>query len=321
MFNREGPISIASPSPTSSDTTSSNNTSSNNNSSYNSTYNTSQKKPPVRPSYDRDRSSIWRYLLVTVVAVYIVASSYFMYFAYSVWEVRPKIAALEQKQKALEAQQADLNKRLHARLSEFKQTLSTEVGTTKQEITLRAAELEAQQKAAAARLAATQSQQSKQLAAVSGEVSSVKNDVGSAKADIQKTQTDLVATNAKLEHAMGDLGVQSGLIAHNGTELQELRRKGERNYYDFTLQKNTRTRVSNVSLVLKKADQKKNTFTLSVLVDDKTVEKKDRTLGEPLQFYTGPDHVLYELVVFTASKNSITGYLSTPKGAAQPAMP
>jgi hypothetical protein len=316
MFNREGPISIASPSPSSSDTTSSNNTS-----SYNSSYTTSQKKPPVRASYSRDRSSIWRYLLVTVVTVYIVASSYFMFFAYSVYEVRPRITVLEQKQKALEAQQADLNKRLHARLTEFKQTLSSEVGTTKQEITLRSAELEAQQKAASARLAAAQSQQSKQLAAVSGEVSNVKNDVGSAKADIQKTQTDLVATNAKIEHAMGDLGVQSGLIAHNGTELQELKRKGERNYYDFTLQKNTRTRVSNVSLVLKKADPKKNMFTLRVLVDDKTVEKKDRTLGEPLQFYTGPDHVLYELVVFTANKNSITGYLSTPKGAAQPAMP
>ena len=251
-----------------------------------------------------------------------------MYFTYSVYEVRPRITALEQKQKALEAQQADLNKHLHARLSEFKESLSSEVDTTKQEITLRAAELEEQQKTAAARLATVQSQESKKLAAVSGEVSSVKNDVGSAKADIQKTQTDLVATNAnlvatnaKLERAMGDLGVQSGLIAHNGSELQELKRKGERNYYDFTLQKNTRTRVSNLSLVLKKADPKKSTFTLSVLVDDKTVEKKDRTLGEPLQFYTGRDHVLYELVVFNAKKDSVTGYLSTPKSAAQPTTP
>jgi len=255
------------------------------------------------------------------VAIYIAVSTYFMYFTYSVYQVRPRITVLEQRQKALEAQQADLNKRLHARLSEFKQSLSTEVDTTKQEITLRAAELEEQQKAAAARLAAAQSQQGKQLAAVSGEVSNVKNDVGAAKADIQKAQTDLVATNAKLERAMGDLGVQSGLIAHNATELQELKRKGERNYYDFTVQKNVRTRVSNVSLVLKKADPKKNTFTLSVLVDDKTVEKRDRTLGEPLQFYTGPDHVLYDLVGFTAKKNSITGYLSVPKGAAQPTTP
>jgi cell division protein FtsL len=322
MFNREGPISIASPSSTSSDTTSSNGSSSNASSSNASTsYATSQRKPPTRASYYRDTGSIWRYLLATAFAACIAASCYFVYFTYSVYQVRPRITALEQKQKALESQQAELDKRLHARLSEFRQTLSSEVGTTKQEITLRAAELEEQQKAAAARLAAAQSQQSKQLAAVSGEVSSVKNDVGSAKADIQKTQTDLVATNAKLEHAMGDLGVQSGLIAHNATELQELRRKGERNYYDFTLQKNTRARVANVSLVLKKVDPKKSTFTLNVLVDDKMVEKKDRTLGEPLQFYTGPDHILYELVVFTANKTSITGYLSTPKGAAQPAMP
>ncbi|MGA7459764.1 MAG: hypothetical protein WBW69_06035 [Candidatus Korobacteraceae bacterium] len=325
MFNREGPISIATPPPSSSDTTSSNASSSNA---------TSQKKPPVRekpavrPSYYSERSSIWKYVLGIAASVYIIASSYFMYFTYSVYEVRPRITALEQKQKALEAQQADLNKHLHARLSEVKESLSSEVDTTKQEITLRAAELEEQQKTAAARLATVQNQESKKLAAVSGEVSSVKNDVGSAKADIQKTQTDLVATNAnlvatnaKLERAMGDLGVQSGLIAHNGSELQELKRKGERNYYDFTLQKNARTRVSNLSLVLKKADPKKSTFTLSVLVDDKTVEKKDRTLGEPLQFYTGRDHVLYELVVFNAKKDSVTGYLSTPKSAAQPATP
>ncbi len=291
MFKQEVPISIASPPSPS-----------------------PMKTPVIRRTYS-SRTPIWKYLLLAVAAAYIIASCYFMYFAYSVYEVRPRIDALEKRQKALEEQQADLNKRMHARLSEFKQTLSSEVGTTKQEITLRAAELEAQQKAAAARLAAAESQQSKQLAAVSGEVSDVKSDVGAAKADIQKTQTDLAATNAKLASAMGDLGVQSGLVAHNAAELAELRRKGERNYYDFTLQKNTRNRVSNISLVLKKVDPKKNTFTLNVLADDKTIEKKNRTLSEPLQFYTGPNHVLYELVVFTAQKDSVSGYLATPKSA------
>jgi hypothetical protein len=270
------------------------------------------EKRPARRDYD-DRRSIIRYLIIAVAAAYLIVASYFMYFAYSVYEVRPRIIALEQRQTALEAQQAELNKKVHGRLSEFKQTISSELGTTKQEMTLRAAELEAQQKAAAAKLAAAQSQQSKQLAAVSGEVSNVKTDVGAAKADIQKTQNDLAATSAKLEHAMGDLGVQSGLVAHNAGELEELKHRGDRNYYDFTLTKNNRMRVSNISLVLKKVDPKKSSFTLNVLADDKTIEKKDRTLSEPLQFYTGPDHVLYEVVVFTATKNGVTGYLSTPK--------
>jgi hypothetical protein len=128
-------------------------------------------------------------------------------------------------------------------------------------------------------------------------------------------------TNANLERAIGDLGVQSGLIAHNAQELEILKHKGDRNYYEFTLQKNARTPVSTVSLQLKKVDPKKSKFTLNVIAADRTIEKKDRTLNEPLQFYTGRDHMLYELVVFTAEKNMATGYLSTPKNAPTPVTP
>ena len=110
------------------------------------------------------------------------------------------------------------------------------------------------------------------------------------------------------------------MIAHNASELETLKRKGERNYYDFTLQKGARS-VSTISLQLKKVDPKKSRFTLNVMADDRTIEKKDRTVGEPLQFYTGRDHLLYELVVFTATKNTITGYLSTPKNAPTPVTP
>ena len=70
-----------------------------------------------------------------------------------------------------------------------------------------------------------------------------------------------------------------------------------------------------MSLQLKKSDQKKGRFTLNVLADDKTIEKKDRTLNEPLQFYTGRDKMLYELVVFEVGKDKVSGYLSTPKNA------
>jgi hypothetical protein len=267
---------------------------------------------PAPPS---DKSAILRYVLLAAAALYVIASLYLMY------DMRTRLLTLEQKQLATEVAQEELGKRLHATSSEFKQALTTEVGTTKQEMAERAAELERQQKAASAKLSAAQNQQGQQLAAVSGEVSGVKTEVGAAKTDIQKTQTDLAATNAKLEHAMGDLGVQSGLIAHNSSELDMLKRKGERNYYDFTLQKGARQPVSTVSLQLKKVDPKKSKFTLNVIADDRTIEKKDRTVAEPLQFYTGRDHLLYEVVVFTANKNSITGYLSTPKSAPTPVTP
>jgi hypothetical protein len=262
-----------------------------------------------------DKSAILKWVLLAAGAIYVIASLYLIY------DMRTRIVGLEQKEATLQTQQSELVTRLSNTSSELRRALSTEVDTTKQEMAARAAELERQQKASAARLSAAQSQQGKQIADVSGEVSSVKTDVGSAKTDIQRTQTDLAATNQKLEHAMGDLGVQSGLIAHNASELEILKHKGDRNYYDFTLQKGARQPVSTISLQLKKVDPKKSKFTLNVISDDKTIEKKDRTVNEPLQFYTGRDHMLYELVVFTAAKNSITGYLSTPKNAPTPITP
>ncbi len=267
------------------------------------------------PEAAHGESSILKYVVLAIAILYMAAS------LYAIYNLKTRLDALDQKQQTLEAAQADLSSRLHATHSEFRQALTTEVGTTKQELARRAAELEREQKSASAKLTAEQSQQGQQIAAVSGEVSGVKTEVGSAKTDIAKTQSDLQATNQKLEHAIGDLGVQSGLIAHTSSELDILKHKGDRNYYDFTLQKNAKTPVSTVSLQLKKVDPKKSRFTINVMADDRTIEKKDRTVGEPLQFYTGRDKMLYEVVVFSANKNSITGYLATPKNAPTPVTP
>ncbi len=259
--------------------------------------------------------SVLKYVLLGVALVYVLASLYFMY------TLKGRLDALDQKQQTLESAQTELTARLHSTRSELKDALTTEVGTTKQELARRAAELQQAQKTAEAKLTAAQTQQGQQIAAVNTEVTGVKTDVGAAKTDIAKTQTDLQATNSKLEHAIGDLGVQSGLIAHTSSELEQLKHKGDRNYYEFTLHKGARTPVSTVSLELKKVDAKKSRFTLNVMADDKTIEKKDRTVGEPLQFYTGRDHLLYEVVAFSADKNTITGYLSTPKNAPKPVTP
>ena len=278
-----------------------------------------QLVPPSR------KSSVVMYVLLAAAAIYIIMPLYCIYALRTATnDLRTKIFALQEKQWVLDAQQVELGNHLLAMSTEFKQELSSELGLTQQQMAARAGQLERQQKAAAARLVATENQQQQQgeeLAAVNGEVSNVETDVGAAKAEIQKTRTDLAVTNDKLERAIGDLGVQSGLIAHNAQELEILKHKGDRNYYDVTLQKNVRTAVSTVMLQLKKVDPKKGKFTLSVIADDRTIEKKDRTLNEPLQFYTGRDHALYELVLFTAEKNVVTGYLSTPKNAPTPVTP
>src|SRR6266851_557248 len=157
-------------------------------------------------------------------------------------------------------------------------------------------------------------------------IGAVATEVGGAKKDIEATKTDLEATKGKLERSLGDMNVMSGLIARNHDDLDELRRRGDRNYYEFTLQRSkSPQRVGPVQLNLSKTDPKKSKYTLTVFVDDRTIEKKDRTVGEPVQFYVKGSARLapYEIVVFDVGKSQATGYLATPKdaSAAAPAAP
>jgi hypothetical protein len=139
------------------------------------------------------------------------------------------------------------------------------------------------------------------------------------KTDVAATKASLEATIAKLQNTIGDLGVQSGLIANTRGDLEALKHKGDRQYYEFALVKGAKPQAfSTVALQVKKTDPKRGKYTLNVTADDKTIEKKDRNQSEPVQFYTGREHMLYELVVWTVDKNKITGYLSTPKNAPMP---
>jgi predicted nucleic acid-binding Zn-ribbon protein len=153
-------------------------------------------------------------------------------------------------------------------------------------------------------------------------ISAVATEVGGAKKDIEATRTDLEATKGRLERASGDMGVMSGLIAHNRDDLEELKRRGDRNYYEFKITKSkTAQKVGPVQISLNKTDQKKSKYTVTVFVDDRSIEKKDKTAGEPVQFYVrgGSRMPPYEFVVFEVGKNQITGYLSTPKDVGAPA--
>jgi len=170
------------------------------------------------------------------------------------------------------------------------------------------------------RLEAAQQQTAQQVTAVSSEVSNVKTDVGGVKTDVAKTQSDLAGAINQLQSIRGDLSDHSSLIARNHDELELLKHRGDRNYYEFSINKGQRKPVGTVSLELKKADLKKSRFTLVVYADDRRYEKKDRNVDEPLQFYSGKNPMLYEIVVNNInSKNEITGYLSTPKNAPAPA--
>ena len=134
------------------------------------------------------------------------------------------------------------------------------------------------------------------------------------KTDLSTVSTDLTAVKGTLQSAVGDLGVQSGLIATTREDLAELRRRGERDYFEFDLGKSKQfSRVGEMSVKVTKIDPKRQKFTMVVLLNDKSIEKKDRTIFEPVQFYPGEKGALVEMVVFEVSKNRVAGYVAAPK--------
>jgi chromosome segregation ATPase len=136
--------------------------------------------------------------------------------------------------------------------------------------------------------------------------------------DLNATKADLEATKGAMQSMKGDLGVQSGLIARNHDEVEELRRLGDRDIFEFSLKKSAKgpDHVGPIQVQLKKVDPKKYKYTVNVVADDKVIEKKDKTAGEPVQFYLRGVRAPYEIVVFDVTKDTAKGYLSTPKSAA-----
>lgn len=193
-------------------------------------------------------------------------------------------AAQRAKQEALSANDQTARK-LEQEQQQTAQKLSTDIGDVKQQATTANTKIE-----------------------------NVSTEVASTKTDVAKTKSDLDKTIAELKSVRGDLSGTNSLVATNGKELAALRRLGERNYTEFKLIKTKEPqRVGDISLLLKKTDPKKNKFTVEVHADDKTTEKKDRTINEPVQFYVAKAAQPYEIVVNSVGKDTISGYLSTPK--------
>ena len=180
----------------------------------------------------------------------------------------------------------------------------------------------------AAQLAAEQKRQAEAQRALQAEVSKVEQsatsantrigevstEVGSVKSEVASTKGELEKTIANLKRVTGDLSTHGSLIATNSQELMALKALGERNYVEFRLNKaKDLQKVGDVSIQLKKADMKRNRYTIELLVDDKRVEKKDKTINEPVQFLTSKARQPYEIVVNEVKKDQIAGYLATPK--------
>ncbi|HEY6273215.1 MAG TPA: hypothetical protein VIX19_14645 [Terriglobales bacterium] len=260
-------------------------------------------------------NSMVRTILMSAVVVYMIGSAVFMVMAQIHLGDLEKLQG--ESQKALAKLNED-NGQLRAQVT----VLAGNIGMTQKDLNKKAAVLQSQENATVSRLKGDEEATKQQFGQVAGEVNGVKGDVSKMGADLGDTKTDLATTKGKLEHAIGDLNRHSELIATNHDELEVLRHRGDRDYLEFTLKKGGEPmHLSSVSLQLKKADPKKSQFTIYVLADDKRIEKKDKTINEPLQFYTGRDRNLFEVVINAVDKNTVSGYLSTPKNVASVVRP
>lgn len=177
-----------------------------------------------------------------------------------------------------------------------------------------ASNLARQQQEASEKLGTQLSQLQQEQVSTKGAVGSLSTDVSGVKGEVQSTKQELAATKSQLQRVVGDLGVQSDLIARNRGDLEELRQRGERDYIEFDLRKDKKQqRVGPVQIQLKNADPKRQRYTVALRIDDKNMEKKDKTVSEPVQFYQRGYGTPSEIVVNQIYKDRIVGYLSTPK--------
>jgi hypothetical protein len=139
------------------------------------------------------------------------------------------------------------------------------------------------------------------------------DDVTRLNGDVTGVKSDLDATKNSIQMTRSEMGT---LIARNHDEIDQLRRMGTRDYFEFTVQrKGGATKVGSIQIQLKDTNPKKNRYTINVLADDNSFEKKDRSVNEPIFFYTGGTRSALELVVNKVTKTTATGYLSVPKAS------
>lgn len=251
-----------------------------------------------------------------LVAVVVVLALVLIYVGYAQWstgeELKAQLQQANDKLGQLQTRATTLEENYATLKGQF-DVSSEKLGLTQEELARARAlarQVKEEQQRTAAKLGNQLEEQQAKLGSLTGEVGTVKTDVAATRQELQQTQM-------KLERTIGDLGVQSGLIARNHGELEELKRRGERDYVEFDLKKSKNyTRVGTVSLRLNKTDTKRQKFTLTVLANDKVIEKKDKTLLEPVQFYLQGTRHLLEVVVYEVSKDRVVGYLSTPKEVA-----
>ncbi len=141
--------------------------------------------------------------------------------------------------------------------------------------------------------------------------------VGALGQDVSATKSDLADTKKTVGTLTSDLGMARSelgtLIARNHDEIEQLRKMGQREYYEFTLARNQKQSVAGVGLILRKTNLKQHRFNLNLLTNDMVIQKNGRTVDEPIFFSAGGQKSFSELVVNKVEQDKVSGYVSTPK--------
>jgi len=216
-------------------------------------------------------------------------------------------------QSTLLARRMDSSDERYAQLRGQFQVTSEKLGLTEEQLARArslAADIQKQQKAAVNQLNAAISKK-----ASSDEMNKVQADanakIGGLSTDLAGTRKDLDATKEALTGAKGEL---TGAIARTHDELVALAHRTDRDYFEFNLaRRHAQQKVGTVMIQLEKTDTKRNTFTVNLYFDDKRTQRR-HAMNEPVYFYVQGAPSALELVVNKLGKDSVAGYVSTPKG-------
>ena len=217
-----------------------------------------------------------------------------------------QLAALQSRQEVtmerVGVTQRDL-RRAQELAVELKEEQVRSVAALTEEIALKAQEV-----------AAFQEEAGQKFEGVDEEISTVKASVASNQEELTQTLTKLTALGVRVT-------AQGNMIATTSDGLDELIRRGKREYVTFDFRKKKRSQVGNISVELRKADTKRQRADLHIFVDDRKMERKNVNVNTPVNFYVGPEKIHYELVINQVLKDQIKGYVSVPKGKLPPGTP
>ena len=276
---------------------------------------------------ERPHTSPWMIVLVAGVAA--IGGLGFVYENGQTDGLRRQVMAFQQDNAALRSSLSQSDSELQSALNAVRADLDSTRKDTNSAVAKAQAAVRKHADLVAGRIQQQQIEQGEQLSAqlnqvkesssetatkLDGKLDGISTEVGAVKSDVASAKSNIEQTQGELQRTKGDLGLMSGLIATNSKEIQYLRDLGDRNIYQFSIAKVAgMQKVGDIQVMLRKADAKRNRYTVDLRADDKLVEKRDKSINEPVQFYTARAHQPYELVVNEVTKDKVTGYLATPK--------